>query len=323
MFADIEAANEAIRAARRSTNPAVRASVRGRRVTGPATCHRIRAVLRVALNDAVADGLISSNPASLVKLRPARPARPLVRTEPRVDRWRNTGEIPGPVMVWTPEQTGKFLDHAAVHDPELYPLLHLIAYRGLRRGEAVGLRDADTQLDRAEIAITHQITVSGRVVQRKPPKSEAGNRVVALDTATVAVLRACRARRPSNSDGGLFFVREDGEAWHPDTVSRRFRRLVADAGLPQVRLHGLRHGIATLALAAGVDLKVVQSILGHSTITLTANTYTSVLPQLVQAAAEAVAAVIQRGRRGASGETTVRQYGDGGRTGGRPGGLVG
>jgi len=291
MFAAIDAANEEVLAGRRSGSPAVR----GRRVTGPATCQRIRAVLRVALNDAVADGLISSNPASLVKLRPARPVRPLVWTEPRVDRWRDTGEVPGPVMVWTPEQTGEFLVHAAAHDPELYPLLHLIAYRGLRRGEAVGLRDADTQLDRAEIAITHQITVSGRVVQRKPPKSEAGNRTVALDGATVAVLRGCRARRPSNSEGGLFFVRPDGEAWHPDRVSRRFRRLVADAGLPPVRLHALRHGTATLALAAGVDLKVVQATLGHSTIALTANTYTSVLPQLAHTAAEAVASSIPRG----------------------------
>jgi integrase len=259
-------------------------------------------VLRTALNDAVADGLIPDNPATLVRLRPARQARPLVWTDPRVDRWRNTGEIPGPVMVWTPEQTGAFLDHAAAHDPDLYPLLHLIAHRGLRRGEAVGLRDADTQLDRAELAITHQITAAGRTIQRKPPKSEAGNRVVALDTGTVAVLRGCRARRPSNSEGGLFFIRPDGQAWHPDSVSRRFRRLVADSALPPIRLHGLRHGAATLALAAGVDLKVVEATLGHSTITLTANTYTSVLPHLVQAAAEAVAAVIQLGRRGASGE---------------------
>jgi integrase len=294
MFAAIEASNEQVRAARRSTNLAAREAVRGRRITGPATCHQIRAVLRAALNDAVADGLILTNPAALVKLRPARPARPLVWTEPWVDRWWDTGEVPGPVMVWTPEQTGEFLDHAAAHDPELYPLFHLIAHRGLRRGEAVGLRDADTQLDRAEIAITQQITVSGRVVQWKPPKSEAGNRTVALDGATVAVLRGCRARRPSNSEGGLFFVRPDGEAWHPDSVSRRFRRLVADAGLPPVRLHALRHGTATLALAAGVDLKVVQATLGHSTIALTANTYTTVLPQLAHTAAETVASAIPR-----------------------------
>ncbi|GLH95592.1 hypothetical protein [Phytohabitans aurantiacus] len=85
MFTAIEAANERIRAARRSTSPVTRASVKGRQVTGPATCQRIPAVLRVALNDAVADGLIPTNPATLVRLRPAR----------RAGRWC------GPTHGWT------------------------------------------------------------------------------------------------------------------------------------------------------------------------------------------------------------------------------
>jgi integrase len=297
MFAAIDAANEQIRAAHRSTNPATQQSMRGRRVTGPATCHRIWAMLRVALNDVVADGLIPTNPVTAVRLRPARPARPLVWTDPRVDRWRVTGEVPGPVMVWTPAQVGAFLDHAAVHEPDLYPLFHLIAYRGLRRGEAIGMRDADTQLDSAELGIAQQITACGRRVQRKPPKSDAGNRTVALDAGTVAVLRAYRVRRPSMRDDDLFFVCPDGQAWHPESVSRRFRRLVADVALPPVRLHDLRHGAATLALAAGVDLKAIQATLGHSTLSLTANTYTSVLPQLGRAAAEAVAGVVPRRSR--------------------------
>ncbi|MCW6004617.1 site-specific integrase [Micromonospora sp. CPCC 205371] len=294
MFTAIEAANERLRAARCAKSPVTRQSVRGRRVTGPATCHRIRAVLRVALNDAVADGLIPTNPARAVRLRPARPARPLMWTDPRVDRWRDTGEVPGPVMVWTPEQTGAFLDHAASRDPDLYPLFHLIAHRGLRRGEAVGLRDADTHLEHAEITISQQVTTAGGIVQRKPPKSDAGSRGGGLAGGPVAVVRAHRAHRPATRDSELFFVRPDGLAWHPNAVSRRFRRLIADTSLPPVRLHDLRHGAATLALAAGVDLKVVQATLGHSTLALTADTYTSVLPQLAQAAAEAVAAFIPR-----------------------------
>jgi hypothetical protein len=69
MFAAIDAANEQIRAAHRSTNPATQQSMRGRRVTGPATCHRIWAMLRVALNDVVADGLIPTNPVTAVRLQ--------------------------------------------------------------------------------------------------------------------------------------------------------------------------------------------------------------------------------------------------------------
>ena len=71
-----------------------------------------------------------------------------------------------------------------------------------------------------------------------------------------------------------------------------FRALVAASGLPPVTLHGLRHGAATLALAAGTDLKVVQDQLGHSTIVLTADTYTSVLPETARAAAEQTAALL-------------------------------
>jgi Phage integrase family len=78
----------------------------------------------------------------------------------------------------------------------------------------------------------------------------------------------------------------------PDRLTRIFRKLTAGAGLPPIRLHDLRHGTATLALAAGVDLRVVQDQLGHSSIVLTADTYTSVLPEVARIAAEKVAALI-------------------------------
>lgn len=67
-----------------------------------------------------------------------------------------------------------------------------------------------------------------------------------------------------------------------------------EAGLPPIRLHDLRHGAATLALAAGVDMKVVQAMLRHSSITITSDTYTSVLPDVARAAAEATAKIIPR-----------------------------
>ncbi len=80
----------------------------------------------------------------------------------------------------------------------------------------------------------------------------------------------------------------------PDRLTRIFRRLVTASGLPPVTLHGLRHGAATLALAPGADLKVVQDQLGHSTITLAADTYTSVLPETARAAAEQTARLLSQ-----------------------------
>ena len=133
-----------------------------------------------------------------------------------------------------------------------------------------------------------------------PPKSDAGRRVIALDTTTIAALRAHQARQRAERDAagvrwqdtGYVFTTRTGKPVGPDWLTRLFRRLVAASGLPPVTLHGLRHGAATLALAAGTDLKVVQDQLSHSTVVLTADTYTSVLPETARAAAEDTAAML-------------------------------
>lgn len=96
-------------------------------------------------------------------------------------------------------------------------------------------------------------------------------------------------------DTGRLFAKEDGSWLHPGWVSERFEKLVEESGLPPIRLHDLRHGAATLMLAGGADMKVVQDTLGHATIVLTADTYTSVLPEVARAAAEAAARLVPRG----------------------------
>ncbi len=95
-------------------------------------------------------------------------------------------------------------------------------------------------------------------------------------------------------ESGLVSTRENGAALHPDLATDAFARIARRAGLPPIRLHDLRHTAASLALQAGVPLKVVSEQLGHSSLAITANTYTSVLPAVARAAAEAVAGVIPR-----------------------------
>ena len=90
------------------------------------------------------------------------------------------------------------------------------------------------------------------------------------------------------------FTIAEGTPLYPDRITRRFRRLVDLSGLPPVRLHDLRHGAATLAHAAGTELKTVQEQLGHTSIVLTADTYTSVLLDLHFKAAEATARLVLR-----------------------------
>ncbi|TMR04189.1 site-specific integrase [Actinomadura soli] len=335
VFDAIDERNEQINRARTSGDPEARAQVKGCRPVGPATMHRIRATLRAALNQAIRERHIDLNVASLIELPSGRRPKALVWTPERVREWRQAREAfiqtkstrpegpggrsggrvkpmdayvstprPSPVMVWTPEQTGAFLDRAARH--RLHALYHLIAFRGLRRGEACGLRWADVDLDEGTIRVRWQITQIGAHTEQGRPKSEAGERQVTLDQHTIKQLTAHRARHNQErlaagdtwNDTGFVFTQQDGQPLAPMAVSEQFLLLAMEAGLPPVRLHDLRHGAATILLRAGHDLKVVQETLGLSSITIASDTYTSVLPDLARQSAEDAAAVILNARTG-------------------------
>ncbi|WP_435838083.1 site-specific integrase [Streptomyces chrestomyceticus] len=273
-----------------------------RRIVGPATRQRVRSTLRAAHNAAIAQQLITFNPAAHVELEAGKRPKALVWTEERILHWKRTGEKPSSVMVWTPEHTGLFLDHAA--EDRLYALFHLIAFRGLRRGEACGQKWTDTNLDAGLITVAKQLVVDGWEVYEDDPKTDAGARTIALDSATVLVLKRHRAQQDKDRkewenawvETGRVFTKENGEMLHPANVIRRFIELYEEIDLPPVRLHDLRHGAATLAHAAGADLKDIQEMLGHSSITITADTYTSLLPEADLAIAEAAARLVPRAR---------------------------
>jgi len=262
----------------------------------PATLHGIRATLRAALNGAVRDGLRPDNPARHVELCGPRRPHAEVWTDRRVTAWKDHGTRAA-VAVWTVQQLTTFLGFVA--DDRLHAMWWLIALRGLRRGEAAGLRWCDVDLDAATVAIEQQRLAYGSTVAVGPPKTAASRRTIALDTATVRVLRAHRQRQRAEraatgqpQHDGYVFATPTGEPLHPDYLTRRFRRLVSLSEMPPVRLHDLRHGAASLALAARTDLKTVQAMLGHTSIVLTADTYTSVLHELQITAAEATAHLV-------------------------------
>jgi integrase len=272
------------------------------RPVSAATLHRIHATLRAALNGAVRTGLIGVNPGRFPELPKAARPRAQVWTPALTERWQQDGWRPT-VGVWTAAQTAQFLRQVRGH--RLYALFHLVALRGLRRGEAAGLRWSDLDLDAGTLTVTGQLQqIGGRLVSG-PPKSDAGRRVIALDKTTIAALHEHRFRQRAEraaagtrwAETGYVFTARTGKPFAPDLTTRLFRKLVAGSGLPPVTLHGLRHGAATLALAAGADLKVVQDQLGHSTVVLTADTYTSVLPETARTAAEHTAALLFPARR--------------------------
>src|SRR6266851_4379981 len=193
--------------------------------------------------------------------------------------------------------------NTAIRGDRLYAAFHLIALRGLRRGEAAGLRWCDVDLDEGVAVISQQLQQYDGHMVTCPPKTSHSARVIALDHTTVAALRRHRVRQhaeqrqPGHHDSGYVFTGLGGDPLAPDRLTRHFHALATTAGLPPVRLHDLRHGAATLALAAGVELKVVQDMKGHASIVLTADTYTSVLPEVARTAAEQVASLILKAGR--------------------------
>jgi integrase len=239
-----------------------------RKITGPATRQAVRRTLRAALNSAIAQQLIIFNPASHVELESGRRPKPLLWTEERVRRWRETGEIPGPVMVWTPRQFGAFLD----------------------------------------ITPAKEIVVDGWDPYESEPKTDGSANTIALDSMTIAVLRDHKARQDKEradwgnawQDTGKVFTKEDGSWLHPETGSETFRRILATTDLPPITLRDLRHVAATLTHGGGGDIHTVKETLRHSTITLTSDTYTSLLPELDREIAEKAAKLIPRSRQAAA-----------------------
>lgn len=192
----------------------------------------MHAVLRSALNTAVKRRLIPYSPAEQIELAPENPKRP---------------------KPWTAEQCQTFLHDIA--DDRLANLYDLILVTGMRRGEAIGLRWEDLDLEGRCLFVVQQITeVHGRAVVGTP-KTKRGTRLVAIDEGTVAMLGRHReiqdveraAWGPAWNDGGMVFTREDGRPLRPEYATRHFQALAQAAALPAIRLHDLRHTNASLA----------------------------------------------------------------------------
>jgi integrase len=208
------------------------------RPLGPLTLRRIHNTLSGALKSAVRAGLIPRNPAPDAEL-------------PRA--------VQPQVKIWTAEQLGAFLD--AIEGERLYPLYHLAAFGGMRRGELCGLSWDDVDLEAGRIIVRWQITdkdyraarladKQGRPARyRTKPKTRAGeDRVVDLDAVSVEVLRAWCTRQSAERDEwgegyvapvdetgapyNLVFTRENGAPLDPGQTYLRFVRLVRDADSP-------------------------------------------------------------------------------------------
>jgi integrase len=251
----------------------------GRGGLSPATVRRIHATLHRALKDAVRWSRLSVNPVDAAD-------PPRGKADQR--------DLPA----WSGQQLASFLAH--VKDERLFALWRLLSMTGCRRGEALGLRWDDLDVEAATITFRRALVPLGAEVILSEPKTTRGRRTIALDPATLEALKAHAARQADEqsacdnwSETGYIFTSEDGQPLDPHRTSKAFERHLRQAALPRIPLHGLRHTYATLALSSGVNPRIVSGRLGHSTVALTLDIYSHVLPQADAEAAQKIAALIE------------------------------
>jgi integrase len=153
----------------------------------------------------------------------------------------------------------------------LATMCKVILMTGLRRGEALGLKWEDVDLDNATASIRRAIVATSVGVVNSQTKTEQSERVIPLPSIVVSLLKSLQANKQE-----FIFTKEDGSLYHPYSVRKGIARLLEKAGLDKVKVHELRHSYATMLLKLGENLKVVQEVLGHSSIQTTANTYSHV-----------------------------------------------
>ncbi len=273
----------------------LRAGGAGGQGLSPTTVRDLHRRLRKAFADAVRWGLMERNPGDL-----ADPPSPKVAASARR----------AAMQTWDEDELRTFLE-ATSADP-LGTLWLVAAMTGLRRSELMGLRWADLDLIASTLTV-HQTVVeyAGGWAPTDRQKSAGSARTIHVDTDTVKALRSHRARQieirlaaPHWNDHDLVFPSEMGGVRSPGSVSVAFRRAVAKAGVPPIRLHDVRHTHATLLLRAGVNPKVVSERLGHSSVAFTLDTYAHVIPGMQSEAAELLATRIFRAHSGPTDEPT-------------------
>ena len=235
-------------------------------------------VLKMAMQHAAAQGFIARNPLAAMK-------RPKARSRS--------------MDYWTAAEAGLFLN--AVDEDRLRCMWLLFLARGFRRGELVGLRWQNVDLDAGRLSVIATIVVVDGGAEGSEPKTDRGRRSVPLDADLVAALKSHRRRQLEERlawgaawvDTGLVFTREDGTALHPETISTRFETLTKRAGLRRIRLHDMRHTAATLALQAGIPVKVVSEWLGHSSVSITLDIYSHVISSMSEELGARLTAIVK------------------------------
>jgi integrase len=238
----------------------------------------IRTILRIALNQALKLELIGRNAASLTV------APKLVRKAFRI---------------LSPDEARKLLETVRCH--RLEAVFTVALSLGLRMGEILGLRWQDVDLDRATLTVNQAIyRIAGKGLVAAEPKTDRSRRALFLPDVVLRGLKTHRKRQLEERlaagsywhDRALVFTSSRGTPLEPRNLFRAFKKLLGKAELPDVRFHDLRHSTASLLLAQGVPMRAVMELLGHSSISTTADIYSHVMPTMMRDVAEKMDAIL-------------------------------
>ncbi len=247
----------------------------------PTTANRVRATLRTALTSAMRWGLVPRNVASLAEARTEKARR---------------------ITPLSLDQARAFLD--ATKDDRLGNLFAVAIATGCRQGELLALQWDAVDIDAGTLAVRHTLTYREKGWTFTDPKTEQSRRVVPLTATARTAIRRQRTRnleaqlaageRWQGGAWGLVFPSTIGTPLNASNVTTRLQRLLDIHKLPRQRFHDLRHLTASLMLAEGVDLFTVKEILGHSQISLTANTYGHLTRKVAEDAANRLDGALAR-----------------------------
>ena len=256
----------------------------------PATIRRVHGIIRRALTQGVRWGWINHNPA----IDASPPRVPLRELKPP-----------------SPDDVVGLFRLAQESDPDLATFVMLAASSGARRGELIALRWKDIDLDRGTLSIERGLVlVDGQLIEQGTKTHQ--SRRITLDGTTRENLRLHRsrmeeaagsARTAISSESFVFSETLDGRTpWRPDSTTRAFRSLCRRAGVGGVRLHDLRHYVATRLLTAGGDVRTVAGRLGHRNPSTTLNVYAHFVPESDQEAADALGQIFGDAARAMDGK---------------------
>jgi integrase len=238
----------------------------------PGTISSARKVLRMVLALAVEEGAIRRNPCDGVKVARSAPQEMLFLTPEQVEALAREIE-------WPPHHPS---DYHREHRPEYALLVRLAAYTGLRAGELEGLRVGRVDLRRGTLEIRETVGEVGGQLVFGTTKTHTRRSVRVPESLRLALVDHLAGR--SDVDGFVFTAHDGGPIRHRNFYARHFKPAVRRAGLPEgLRFHDLRHTCAAMLIAEGAHPRAIMERLGHSSITVTLNTYGHLLPAIDEA----------------------------------------